>query len=284
MLANNDHLHLFSSRSPLLKGSASVQLTPLLVTYVPARRSHSMKEAIRGAASLLIPGTLRTQQAHYGGFQFSSPLKIPAQSPEISPSKGLDHSRSAPQTLRCCPLFQSHTIVICNSSAHTHVQRSTAVSFTLPSAPSESSTLVPMSSSLRFLPRATSRFNSLPIRSGACRAPIPTFRTFSVASTLCSASPQLPAPPAVEKENLKRGEPATFLGTTKRLPEFNLVGRVVCVSGAGRGLGLVQAEALLEAGATGMYFIIWWASAVRMLILNAVYALDRLGMSTYWNR
>ncbi|RDW89733.1 putative sorbitol utilization protein SOU2-1 [Coleophoma cylindrospora] len=79
-----------------------------------------------------------------------------------------------------------------------------------------------------------------------------------ISSSHPAFSTQPPSPPAEEAESLKTGEGApTYLGTTKRLPEFNLVGKVVLVSGAARGLGLVQAEALLEAGAI-------------------VYALDRL--------
>ena len=98
-------------------------------------------------------------------------------------------------------------------------------------------------------------------------------RPFSTSGPLSSKSPledppkghdpktpgrEPPPPPSQESEYLQANTAAaSFLGTTKRLPEFNLTDKVILISGAARGLGLTQAEALLEAGAT-------------------VYALDRL--------
>lgn len=77
------------------------------------------------------------------------------------------------------------------------------------------------------------------------------------------------------------------------MPEFQLKDRVILVSGGARGLGLTQAEALMEAGATGIYFpmmlVLSYAALEIMMyscmrILEAstdvyrviVYVLDRL--------
>ena len=99
------------------------------------------------------------------------------------------------------------------------------------------------------------------------RTPALLYSKFRASSTLEKPpaghppqNPSRPPPeaPPQEAQNLRsNAAPSSYLGTAKRLPEFNLTDKVVLVSGAARGLGLTQAEALLEAGAT-------------------VYALDRL--------
>lgn len=76
-------------------------------------------------------------------------------------------------------------------------------------------------------------------------------RSFSSSCIVAHATTRDPPnAPSTETHNLRTGlEAPTFLGTKKRLPEFNLADHVVLVSGGAGGLGLVQSEALLEAGA-----------------------------------
>ena len=102
--------------------------------------------------------------------------------------------------------------------------------------------------SFRLLPRAATRA----LRSTSLLSK----SSFSTSPRLLNASStrKPPEAPDAEAAALRKGNAPTYLGTTKRLPEFNLVDKVVLVSGAARGLGLVQAEALLEAGATGIFF------------------------------
>jgi len=95
---------------------------------------------------------------------------------------------------------------------------------------------------------------AVPLASRAIRQQRPAFfaygrnavHTFSTTIPRCQANGP-PKPPAGDSA----GRP--FSDTPNRLPEFDLSNKVVLVSGAARGLGLVQAEALLEAGAIGIF-------------------------------
>ena len=122
-----------------------------------------------------------------------------------------------------------------------------------------------MQSAVRQLPKAIPSFRG---------AAFPCARALSTSQSLLKPSSTLQdAPQGQAPQNPGRGPPnappqeaknlqsttssAIFLATKNRMPEFNLTDNVVLVSGGARGLGLTQAEALLEAGAI-------------------VYALDRL--------
>jgi hypothetical protein len=78
----------------------------------------------------------------------------------------------------------------------------------------------------------------------------PAARAFSTTVQRQSAAQSGRAPPDPPTGG-KADASISFLGTKKRLPEFSLADKVILVSGGARGLGLTQAEGLLEAGATG---------------------------------
>lgn len=99
-------------------------------------------------------------------------------------------------------------------------------------------------------------------------------RPFNSSSAVSLARPT-PNPPSKEERNRTGKEAPTFLGTQKRLPEFNLADHVVLVSGGAGGLGLVQSEALLEAGATGKIPAGILDLSQKLKSNNTVYALDR---------
>lgn len=103
-----------------------------------------------------------------------------------------------------------------------------------------------MNPPLRILPRAAARA----LRRPRCLTTARPFSATGPSSQASSGAP--PTPPEAGGAALRRGEGApTAPAPPRRLPEFTLAGRVVLVSGAAQGLGLVQAEALLEAGAIG---------------------------------
>ncbi|KFX95930.1 hypothetical protein O988_05557 [Pseudogymnoascus sp. VKM F-3808] len=136
------------------------------------------------------------------------------------------------------------------------------------------------------LPRTLTRLGAPPL-ARAATAVRPPLRAFSCAPTrhhgalpkgvlVLAGTGTATSPSSLTSASFRSGLTATSSTTTRSssttaapgatastptnptvLPEFSLSGKTVIVSGAGRGLGLVQAEALLEAGAT-------------------VYALDRL--------
>lgn len=97
-----------------------------------------------------------------------------------------------------------------------------------------------MRRTLATLPRATARA----LRAHQA-APV---RAFSVARPLASASGS--HYPAGSAGFVNPGDRSTSTGASRGLPEFSLADKVIIVSGAAQGLGIVQAEALLEAGAT----------------------------------
>ncbi|KAI1292728.1 hypothetical protein F5Y03DRAFT_16301 [Xylaria venustula] len=81
-----------------------------------------------------------------------------------------------------------------------------------------------------------------------------TPRIISGAAVTLRAARTVPLRAPYVKETQRRyassSQSSPSSSTTRILPEFDLHGKVIIVSGGAQGLGVVQAEALLEAGAT----------------------------------
>ncbi|KAI6377165.1 hypothetical protein MCOR25_002661 [Pyricularia grisea] len=79
-------------------------------------------------------------------------------------------------------------------------------------------------------------------------------RTSTSSTAAAAARPFLPTL-TTTTTTTQPSKPRFYSSATSSLPEFSLKDKVLVVSGGGRGLGLVQAEALLEAGAREVHAI-----------------------------
>lgn len=88
----------------------------------------------------------------------------------------------------------------------------------------------------------------------ASRALLSQHKSISIPYRVISHYGTATNPPPSTTDHIQTKLPPAF-GTqnAQRFREFNLEGRVIAVTGGARGLGLSMAEALMEAGANGIF-------------------------------